>query len=271
MRPERQQQIVLLERTIDSDGLTPFDYAPPTATGAARARNTKAEAHEGNEQTILCRACRGGPKQRICRVCKGTGAEVVDQYTQRRLATETQEGEAPPPRMVRCDECGGSGFGRWWRNGDQLSKVCRRCRGVGRVPAPEFTVRPFREVPLSADAAELGPGDPVVAALEIGIPGVGKAYERRRQAGSYEELGLALGALRLEHRSLYRLNVRVFVVGEVEEAELGANAAALLEHSLVYLDSLMPAEIRVPDWAARYESERREAERERQAKSEAAA
>ena len=250
-RPERHQQIILLART-----LTDYDYQPKTATGAAIQSNTKAEAHEGNEETILCRDCKGEGKRRIrtvlqvCETCRGSGVEVVDQYTGRRLMTETQEAERTTQRMVRCDECGGSRAGKWWRNGAQLTNVCRRCRGHGVVPGPERTLRPFRGSAgpvLSAIASDLGRGDPVLACME-----------RRELAGSYNELGLALACLRLQHRPLYVLHVEVFVEARAEEEELSGHQLFLLEQSLRYLDDLMPAEIRVPSWAARYEERRRE-------------
>jgi hypothetical protein len=137
-----------------------------------------------------------------------------------------------------------------------------RCSDSGRpgyVLAPERPVRPWRgETSLRADASELGPEDPVVAALEAGMPGVGRAYERRVLEGDYEQLGLALACLRLEYRGRYRLLVGVFVEAEREVEQLHIDEALTIEQALHYLRGLMPDEIRVPSWAARYEKRRRE-------------
>jgi DnaJ-class molecular chaperone len=251
-RTTRQAQLVLLQRTLEPDGLTAADYRPPTATGAAIARNTKAEAHEGNEQTILCRDCGGSGKkrertiERACSTCKGRCVEVVDEYTLRRLTTGDQKGEAKPARMVRCDGCGGEGKGPWWRLGDELTNTCRRCWGAKLVLAPRDPIRPFR-VAMPRSSVETQSADPLLACME-----------RRQEEGSYDELYLALAVLKTEQRTLFRLDVEVFVKAEREEDELMTGELLALEQALGYLAILMPTAIRVPSWAAQVEQRRRE-------------
>jgi DnaJ-class molecular chaperone len=254
-RPPRHQAIIHLERTIYD-----LDYQPKTSTGSAIARNTKAESHEGNPETVLCPDCGGEGERRVrtvmqrCSLCKGRGVVVRDQYTKRLLKTEVQEGERPP-KMVRCDECGGIGENGWWRNGDEWTRTCRRCWGAKVVPGPNWPIRPFRAPkPQPQNGERSSYGDPILACME-----------RRQSEGSYDELWLALSALRLEHRPLYRINVAVYVQAEREEDELDRYQGVLLDESLAYLDSLMPVEIRVPAWAAQAEKVRRakvESERE---------
>jgi hypothetical protein len=194
--------------------------------------------------------------ERPCDQCHGRGVEVVDAYTERRVETIEQRGERYQ-RMVRCATCGGTGRWKWWRNGDELTDTCRECWGAKVVPAPDYPVRPWR-MPLSANADTLAEGSPIVVALEAGIPGSGKAYERRLNEGDYEQLGLSLAALKLDHPHLYRLNVRVYVEALCEEDDLGGSELFLLEMSLRYLARLMPDEIRVPSWAPQFEKRRRE-------------
>lgn len=246
-RPERHQAIVLLLRT-----LTDYDYQPPTWTGSLRAKS--ANAGEGPTTTIICKRCDGEGSRRVrtvvqtCEDCGGRGVLVVDAYTGRAQRTMEQQGESHQ-RMVRCSSCGGTKRGPWWRNGDELTNTCRRCWGSGYEPAPSHPVRPWRDSlsqPLKAEAPELGRGDPVIACME-----------RRQLAGSYEELGLALGALRLEYRPRYRLIVGVYVEAEREEDELHLDEAMHVEHGLGYIGGLMPPLIRVPSWASEFEKRRR--------------
>lgn len=241
IRNDRHHAIVLLERT-----LTDYDYIPRTASGAMASREKRGE---GPTATRECTApgcndgivrVRGVPRE--CPACGGRGVEVVDQYTERKVNTAEQSAERPR-RMVRCDACGGVGTGPWWRVSDtELSNTCRRCWGARVVPGPSHRIRPFREGQrLSADAPSLAAGDPVLAAME-----------RRANAGSYDELGLAMAALRREHPPLFRLNVRVYVEAIVEPDEVDGHNAFLLVQSLHYLSHLMPTEIVVPRWAETY-------------------
>jgi hypothetical protein len=246
-RPERHQQIILLDRT-----LTDFDYQPPTWTGALVRRQGKAGEGPTTTQPCSRAGCEDGVVrirgiERTCEQCSGRGLEVVDAYTERKVRTLEQEIESPD-RMVRCDECGATGKSVWWRNGDELDNTCRRCWGAKVVPAPSHPIRPFRNgVSLSANASDLGRGDPVLACME-----------KRELAGSYNELGLALACLRLQHRGIFRLHVRVFIEALCEEDDVDGSELFLLDQSLRYLDALMPVEIRVPSWAKRFEERRRE-------------
>jgi hypothetical protein len=235
------EPLILLLRTLGD-----FDYQPPTSTGAIVQRQAK--AGEGPSERISCESCGGEGRRRIrgverqCEPCSGRGWIVVDAYTGRRVGTAETE-LVDPRRRVRCDACGGDGA---HGNG----RRCSRCDGRGEVAAPERPVRPWRGqgiALLKADAPELGPGDPVIACME-----------RRQLAGSYDELGLALACLRLEYRGRYRLLVGVFVEAEREVEQLHIDEALAVEQALRYLRGLMPEEIRVPSWAARYEKRRRE-------------
>jgi hypothetical protein len=251
-RPERHQRIILLDRTLSD-----FDYQPPTWTGALVQR--QGASGEGPTTRATCEACDGEGKIRRrgqwwgCAFCGGTDAPlplvgkegrgwvVVDSYTERKIGTAETE-LVDRRRRVRCDACGGAGA---HGNG----RRCDYCNGSGTVPGPEQTMRPFRgaNAALSANASDLGRGDPVLACME-----------RRELAGSYHELGLSLACLRLQHRGLFRLHVRVFIEAICEEDDLDGSELFLLDQSLRYLEALMPAEIRVPSWAPRYEQRRRE-------------
>lgn len=242
MSVDRQRQVVLLLRT-----LTDYDYQPKTWTGSLVGR--QAVRGEGPSATIDCQVCGGEGKRRVrgivtvCDECKGRGTVVVDAYTERRVGTlETDLVERV--RWVKCDACGGAGA-----HGNQ--RRCERCpERPGWVKAPERPIRPFRGLaaPVTAEAPELGRGDPVIACME-----------RRQLAGSYEELGLALGCLRLEWRHRYLLVISVYVEAEFEEDEAPGPTAMMLAESLGYLERLMPEEIRVPRWAAGFEKRRRQA------------
>lgn len=227
--------------------LTDYDYQPKTWTGALVQR--QAVRGEGPSATIDCPDCGGEGKRRVrgivadCDRCKGRGSLVVDAYTERQIGT-LETDLVDRVRWVRCDACGGQGA-----HGNQ--RRCEYCpERPGWVKAPERPIRPFRglSVPITADAPELGRGDPVIACME-----------RRQLAGSYEELGLALGCLRIEYRHCYLLVVRVYVEAEFEEEQLPKDPRRLVTESLGYLERLMPEEIRVPRWAAGFEKRRREA------------
>lgn len=260
-RPARHRQVVLLLRT-----LTDYDYQPPTWTGSVVRQNAK----RGELATawIDCPACGGSGERRVrtvmqrCDECRGRGVVKVDPYTGRKGGT-LESDLHDRVRWVICDGCGGPRPGRapgMHGNGQQ----CERCADSGRpgyVRAPSKPIRPWRGMARpTADAPELGPGDPVIACME-----------RRQLAGSYEELGLALGVLRLEQLHVYRLVVQVFVEAATEEDDLDTRGETLLREGLQQIDGMMPEEIRVPGWAARWEQRRRERIVEGRPKSEEAA
>lgn len=227
--------------------LTDLDYSPPTWTGQLVQR--QARAGEGPSERIACATCNGEGSVRkrrvpfLCTTCAGRGWVVVDAYTQRMVGT-AETGIVQQVKALRCDACGGNGA---HGNG----RRCQVCNGSGWVEVPLQRLQACR-TPLSADAPELGVGDPVLAALE-----------RRDRAGDFDQLGLALGALRLELPRAYRTVVRVYVEASIEADEL--DEAGRLRHDvgLCYLLRLMPEEIRVPTWAARNERRRRERLRKR--------
>jgi len=248
-RPIRHHQIILLERTLTPALESPFDYQPKiwskslgSVSGDGPTTTRKCSHPGGDDGKVRIRGI-----EQTCPDCNGRGLEVVDAYTERKVRTQQQEIERPR-RMVRCDECGGTGQSKWWRNGDRMDNSCRRCWGAKVVPGPDQTIRPFRGSlnGLSTYAHDLGRGDPVLDCME-----------RRQLAGSYDELGLALSALRLDHRRAFRINVRVYVAAIVEAESLTLRDGILLDESVRYLDSLMPGGIRVPAWAEGYEERRR--------------
>ena len=121
------EPIILLLRT-----LTDFDYQPKTWTGGIVRQGGKGE---GPTSRIACPACSGEGERRVrgiptlCEECGGRGSILVDAYTERKVRTLEQDAEEPK-RMVRCDGCGGTGRGPWWRvSDDELSNACRRCWG----------------------------------------------------------------------------------------------------------------------------------------------
>jgi hypothetical protein len=232
--------------------LVDLRFEPVTWSGALRRR---AQSGEGPSRRVPCSSCGGEGAVRVrgiaarCGACAGRGWLVVDAYTLRPIGTP-ETGAVVRVKAVRCDSCGGAGvFGN--------ERRCGRCGGSGWVELPLSRLVAAR-VRLRADALELGPADPVVAALDAGFAGAGRAYRERVVAGSYEELGLALGCLRLEWPRCYRTVVRVYVEA-VEEPE-GLAGVSRFRHDLGlgYLERLMPEPIRVPGWAARNERRRRE-------------
>lgn len=233
--------------------LNDLRFEPVTWSGSLRRRGV---AGEGPSRRMVCASCAGEGLVRVrgistaCVVCSGRGWLVVDAYTLRPIGTP-ETGVEVRVRAVRCDSCGGLGaFGN--------ERRCDRCNGSGWVELPLSRLVAARSR-LSADARELGPADPVAAALDAGFAGAGRAYCERVVAGSYDELGLALGCLRLELPRSYRTCVQVYVEAVCEPEELSGVARARHDVGLRYLERLMPEPIRVPGWAARNERRRRDA------------
>ena len=134
-------------------------------------------------------------------------------------------------RTVKCDACGGEGT---HGNG----KRCLACRGSGVIEVDERRLSAAKmrgSLRLSADADWGGAGDPVSAAID-----------KRDLIGSYWELGLALGALRIEYPRAYRLLVRLEVERSLEDERLDEQQWLMRGVALHYLDRLMPSEILVP-------------------------
>lgn len=218
-----------------------LDYNPPTSSGSLRRQSI---AGEGPSTKVSCGSCqgegqvrkRGMPEACPNPYCKD-GQVTVDAYTLRMVSTD--ERMVQRVKALRCDSCAGNGaFGNGHR--------CETCRGSGWVEVPRERLSAVRGS-LELDGPDLGPNDPVLACLE-----------RREKAGDFEQLGLALGALRLEHRPWYRLVVGVYVLGQEEPDGLPLDQVLSLSHGLNYLLELMPEEMRVPNWARANERRRRE-------------
>jgi hypothetical protein len=232
---QRAAQVLALLRSRDL-----YDYTPPTSSGQMIATNTQAEAGEGVPETILCRNCGGEGKKRIrtverlCPTCRGSCVEVVDQYTGRRLGTELQAAERHQ-RMVLCDACGATGKGLVVADGRVDRRLpCAVCRGAKVVPGPETKIRPFALEGGESMVGDLVRGlrDPVLRAIVV-----------KGALGSYDELAVGLGRLRVESLAAYDATVAL----EHDRRPLRAiryEVAAWF--GLLFLERRMPDPIRVP-------------------------
>jgi hypothetical protein len=239
--------LVLLLRSLND-----LTYEPPTSTGQIVQRQSR--PGEGPSTRIACHSCQGEGEVRkrgiayACEVCRARGWIVVDAYTLKMIGTE-ETGTIHRVKAVRCDACAGNGaFGNQRR--------CERCGGSGWVEFPLTRLNAMRG-PLSADASPLGAGSPIIACMERRAKAGGGDLEKQID-GSYETLGLALAALRLELPRAYRTVVRVYVEAAYEPEELSEQGRLRHDVGLAYLGRLMPEEIRVPNWAARNERRRRD-------------
>lgn len=233
----RLHQVALLLRSLRD-----LEYSPPTWTGQLVARQSR--PGEGPSKRSLCEHCNGEGHIRRrglpfpCEPCSSRGWIVTDAYTERPIGS-LETGVLTRLVAVRCDACAGHGA---HGNG----RRCDYCAGAGVTELPLQRLTAVR-IRLSADSSSLGAGDPVIACME-----------RRERSGSYEELGLALAALRLELPRAFRTVVRVYLEASVELDSLDERGQLRHQVGLTYLSRLMPEEIRVPSWAARNERRRRE-------------
>lgn len=240
----RLQAIVLLLRSLDW-----FEPVPETSTGNMVRRSAK--PGEAATERIRCPACwsedldqpLGMVRSRQfwvpCLRCggdretgiAGRGWIEVDAYTRRQHGSLRTGELVAHCRTVGCDACGGQ---RRHGNG----KLCLVCRGSGVVEVDERMLSAARMrdgLRLSAEAGWGGIGDPVSAAID-----------KRDLIGSYWELGLALGALRLEKPRAYRLLVRLEVERSLGLERLDERQWLMRGVALHYLERLMPSEILVP-------------------------
>lgn len=203
--------------------------APLTSTGSIVLRS--ASKGEAPSKTIPCPSCEHSQvpgrlaNLRPCRQCggdpmtghPGRGVLDVDDYTGRQVRTEEQTGETP---MVMCDGCGGAG-----RNGDRR---CDRCRGSGRVPGTKVTLEGGRGLAWEDDKA------------------------RMWKAGSYAELEHALELMRSSRwMDLYDAAIRVGA------RSLGEDLTHLEQDALEWLETMMPATVKVPPWLTNRAEHRR--------------
>lgn len=255
---ERFERVKLLLRS-----LVDLRFEPVTWSGGLRRGSL---AGEGPSERIVCASCNGDGVRRVRGIsvvcdaegCGGRGWLWVDAYTRRPIGS-AETGTSRRVQAVRCDGCGGQGaFGNGRR--------CDRCGGSGWVEVPLERLRAVRVGGTFATFA-WGPGDPpsVFQAVDEGFPGAGRALRERSVAGSYEELEAARSELRLVDRERSRLVDRVYVDQLLEEEELDDRGRRVLRDGLGFIVVRMPAEIRVPGWAARNERRRRERLKRRQA------
>jgi hypothetical protein len=240
----RQRDIVCLLRSLDpSDGLSPWDYAPATATGLLRRRAAPGEVAS---RKVVCPECRGEGVRRDrfgreapCAWCSSRGWYEIDDYTERRIGSARTAETTIACRTVTCDRCGGTGRERWRREGHVLTNWCELCNGSGRLELTASEHRAVREH-LNGSPAEPGSGDPVIDAIE-----------RRDERGDYSALRAALEELRLEHPRVHQAVVHVYVQSRngISEGDLR------LRVGLRYLDVRLPDPLKVP--AAARAAERR--------------
>jgi len=226
-----------------------FDPQPETSTGNIVRRGSK--PGEGPSMKVDCGVCKGEGeirKRGMPAPCPNLGCRdgkvMVDAYTGRQVSTA--DAYVPEVRIVSCDTCGGERR----ING----RPCLPCRGSGvaQLTADQWRathgLQPGRT--LTADVDWGAGGDPVSAAID-----------KRDLLGSYWELGLALGALRLEMPRAYRLLVRLEVERTIELDALDQPRLLMRQTALAYLERLMPAEILVPPGVRIAERNRKARER----------
>jgi hypothetical protein len=172
-----------------------------------------------------------------CRTCGGRGCRLVDAYTRRPIGSEATGVVKGALRRVPCDGCIGLDSKKERGEGviPGTTERCPYCGGSGWAPAFQQRIRPFRsgyelyEVLLSGEEIS---GDPVI-----------DSAAKRRKAGSYDELLLALAELRTRELRFYRATVAL----EQTTTPLPAIRYDLRAWAgLCFLEPRMPALIRVP-------------------------
>jgi hypothetical protein len=258
MADRRRQIQLLIGSRFD------FTFEPETFTGKVVRRGaTAGKGSPSHWQT--CPHCDGGSRRdrfgrlQPCDQCNGQGRVRVDDYTGDTVVTDEARdislGELiqRDTRRVKCPDCQNlSGEA----TGQISGKRCRRCQGTGEAPVAGS----WLSEPSDPDK---GQGDALDAMLD--------AIERRNLVGSYKELDLALAgiahhankplrfaALTVHATRALRLLDELYIVHAVQHDDLDMFERSLLELALAYVDSRMPAEIRVPR-----EVERNAKERER--------
>jgi hypothetical protein len=264
---DRYQQLLLLLRSLHD-----YDVTLPTSTGNIVRRQAK--AGEGPTTKLECGDCRGEGGRRIrgvespCEACggqwlgkgkyvPGRGWNHVDAYTERKVGSAETELVSPSKR-VRCDACDrGSVTAGPWRG---ENNKCLLCNGAGEVDAMLL----HRVFVITEGRSS---GDPRLDAIE-----------RRKEAGSYDELLIALGTLRAWPDRLRNgpylvpalLAYRAVTVLEQDNRTLDQlRYDVIVMAAFTFLEPRMPAEIRVP--RAAFISDRRLRESARKANRKLAA
>lgn len=174
---------------------------------------------------------------------RGRGWIEVDPYDRQAQAVGSERTEVVSRvRWVPCDACGGKGaFGNQRR--------CTRCGDSGKpgfVRAPSERIRYVDESVRVEVEVPAGEGDQLLAALEEGFHGLGRATEQRRLAGSFEELLAALESMYAAWPALARLYSSVYVVRDLRATDLEPGLQRLLAGALAFIEARMPDPIRVP-------------------------
>jgi len=246
----RQRQIAdLLGAILDAPFAQPHSW-----TEQLVRRNAKRGESPGRR--IPCPNCEGEgwlPKRGIPHGCTRCGGEdvglipgsgqfardsgrgwiEVDDYTERQVGSVRTE-VVIAVKVVGCDVCGGSGvtLAERWRGENNR---CLRCNGGGRleVLASHWQASRSRFEAVALERA----GDAVLDTMEA-----------RARAGSFDELGAALEALRRRWPALFRLVCDTYVVCKDVSLEERHAAEAI---GLEFISMNMPDEIKVPGWVRR--------------------
>jgi len=214
-------------------GLVPAELEPCTACGGILIRDDF-----GN--VLRRRKGRGWirdafKRRQDCTTCAGDGEVARDPMDAQRVrvGSSTTTATARPRRTVPCDRCHSTGLFRGER--------CPSCAGAGR--------RELHAFELALDTRDVDERDPLAAAIE-----------ERDRTGSYHELERALAGIRVHVNKPARYQwltdnatVALRLIDEVlvppparAEWQLDPGERALLDLALAYIDSRMPATIRVP-------------------------
>lgn len=252
-----------------------FEHQPETSTGALVRRQSQPGVGPSHKKP--CPAC-GGEKQIRrrgiaygCVGCGGSGDPVqglslsatelkrrlgrgwvrVDDYTAKKVGSADTE-LVSKARWVHCDAGCERGF---FRNGQN----CRHCSESGRpgyVLAPSELVR-FRAPGVAVEIeVSAGGADPLIAALDEGYRGLGKSVQRRRLAGSFEELLAAMGELKQRLGPVHGLVVATYLEARLEPGALPERWRQGLRVGLLFIEARMPEEIRLPAGARAIERRR---------------
>lgn len=217
------------------------DYFPFPETWSGELQRRSGNPGPAPSRRVVCEDCDGRGKSRagwMCQRCKGKGRYAVDDYTLQPVDTVASPFAELLARFVNCDRCGG--WGRLSADSNQrpdkrAHALCDDCDGTGRVPAPfSGQCRPFR-----ADDARERIGD-------ARLDGMALEHERRDQHPAYVALAAALDQLKRVDRHAHFLVCWVHVMGGQTVESLPESGQTLLEGAVAWLQSRIPADVRLP-------------------------
>lgn len=215
-----KEQLVILLRSWQD-----FVPLPPTWTGELQRRSV--ERGPAPFERLECPDCEGAGKRGrwTCVRCKGRGGYEVDAYTGEAVDTSDTPWAELLGRTVNCDSCGGWGHlgaHAETRPDRRTARLCPRCEGTGKVPAP------FSRRLGDADATRPRQGDRVLDALA-------DQAERRDEVSIYRDrLVPAMDELRAWRPGTHFLVCWIYVLevqqpSRINRVELDAGLEFLLE------------------------------------------